>query len=102
MAGVVAEGDGAAVVMRMAAQLDHAGRGAVLVGSAVMVTALGVLTLSSLAGYGFARLDFPFRRTLFVFVMLGLAIPQQAGLVEILFLIRQLMPLPEGSLVPPA
>lgn len=41
-------------------------------------TTLGVLALSSLAGYGFARLDFPFRRTLFVFVLLGLAIPQQA------------------------
>jgi multiple sugar transport system permease protein len=41
-------------------------------------TTAGVLVLSSLAGYGFARLDFPFRRTLFVFVLLGLAIPQQA------------------------
>lgn len=41
-------------------------------------TTAGVLVLCSLAGYGFARLDFPFRRTLFVFVLLGLAIPQQA------------------------
>ena len=41
-------------------------------------TTLGVLILSSLAGYGFARLDFPFRRPLFIFVLLGLAIPQQA------------------------
>ena len=41
-------------------------------------TTLGVLTLCSLAGYGFARLDFPLRRTLFVFVLLGLAIPEQA------------------------
>ena len=41
-------------------------------------TTLGVLILSSLAGYGFARLEFPFRRTLFIFVLLGLAIPQQA------------------------
>ena len=41
-------------------------------------TTAGVLMLSSLAGYGFARLDFPFRRTLFVIVLLGLAIPQQA------------------------
>lgn len=41
-------------------------------------TTAGVLALSSLAGYGFARLDFPFRRTLFVLVLLGLAIPQQA------------------------
>jgi len=37
-----------------------------------------VLLLCSLAGYGFARLDFPFRRSLFVLVLLGLAIPSQA------------------------
>ena len=41
-------------------------------------TTIGVLALCSLAGYGFARLDFPFRRALFVFVLLGLAIPEQA------------------------
>ena len=41
-------------------------------------TTIGVLILASLAGYGFARLDFPFRKTLFVFVLLGLAIPSQA------------------------
>jgi multiple sugar transport system permease protein len=41
-------------------------------------TTLGVLVLCSLAGYGFAFLDFPFRRTLFVAVLLGLAIPEQA------------------------
>ena len=35
-------------------------------------TTAGVLVLASLAGYGFARLDFPFRRTLFVIVLLGL------------------------------
>jgi len=41
-------------------------------------TTAGVLVLCSLAGYGFARLEFPFRRTLFVLVLLGLAIPSQA------------------------
>ncbi|HJP69825.1 MAG TPA: carbohydrate ABC transporter permease [Sphingomicrobium sp.] len=38
----------------------------------------GVLILASLAGYAFARLDFPFRRTLFVVTLLGLAVPSQA------------------------
>jgi multiple sugar transport system permease protein len=38
----------------------------------------GVLILCSLAGYGFARLEFPGRRLLFVFVLVGLAIPGQA------------------------
>ncbi|MDQ3478337.1 MAG: carbohydrate ABC transporter permease [Pseudomonadota bacterium] len=41
-------------------------------------TTAGVLILASLAGYGFARLEFPFRRTLFVIVLLGLAVPSQA------------------------
>ena len=41
-------------------------------------TTAGVLMLCSLAGYGFARLDFPLRRFWFVFVLLGLAIPEQA------------------------
>jgi multiple sugar transport system permease protein len=41
-------------------------------------TTAGVLILASLAGYGFARLDFPLKRTLFVLVILGLAVPSQA------------------------
>ena len=39
---------------------------------------LGVLVLSSLAGYGFARLEFPGRNVLFILVLFGLAIPEQA------------------------
>ncbi|WP_116807251.1 carbohydrate ABC transporter permease [Steroidobacter cummioxidans] len=39
---------------------------------------LGVLALSSLAGYGFARLEFPGRNVIFVLVLCGLAIPEQA------------------------
>jgi len=41
----------------------------------------GVLVLSSLAGYGFARLEFPGRRLLFILVLLGLAIPEQAVII---------------------
>ena len=41
-------------------------------------TTAGVLILCSLAGYGFARLEFPYRKTLFALVLLGLAIPEQA------------------------
>jgi multiple sugar transport system permease protein len=43
-----------------------------------LCTTAGVLILASLAGFGFARLEFPLRRTLFIFVLLGLAIPSQA------------------------
>ena len=50
-----------------------------LLNSAIVAlgTTAGVLILASLAGYGFARLDFPFRRTLFVIVLLGLAVLSQ-------------------------
>jgi multiple sugar transport system permease protein len=41
----------------------------------------GVLILSSLAGYGFARLQFPGRGLLLVLVLLGLAIPEQAVII---------------------
>jgi multiple sugar transport system permease protein len=41
----------------------------------------GVLILASLAGYGFARLEFPGRKLLFVIVLFGLAIPEQAVII---------------------
>ncbi|MGH1331372.1 MAG: carbohydrate ABC transporter permease [Paracoccaceae bacterium] len=42
---------------------------------------VGVLVLSSLAGYAFARLEFPFRKSLFVLVLFGLAVPEQAVII---------------------
>jgi len=42
---------------------------------------LGVLVLSSLAGYGFARLRFPGRDAIFVVVLFGLAIPEQSVII---------------------
>ncbi|MEI9994366.1 MAG: carbohydrate ABC transporter permease [Rhizomicrobium sp.] len=41
----------------------------------------GVLCLSSLAGYGFARLRFPGRDIVFVLVLFGLAIPEQSVII---------------------
>ena len=41
----------------------------------------GTLVLSSLAGYGFARTEFPGRDLLFVLVLIGLAIPEQAVII---------------------
>ena len=51
-----------------------------LLNSAIVALGMtaGVLILASLAGYAFARLEFPFRRTLFVIILLGLAVPSQA------------------------
>jgi len=41
----------------------------------------GVLALSSLAGYGFARLRFPGRDLVFIIVLFGLAIPEQSVII---------------------
>ena len=51
-----------------------------LLNSAIVALGMtaGVLVLASLAGYAFARLEFPFRKTLFVIILLGLAVPSQA------------------------
>ncbi|MET0208488.1 MAG: carbohydrate ABC transporter permease, partial [Burkholderiaceae bacterium] len=43
-----------------------------------LLQTVGVLVLSSLAGYGFARCEFPGRRWLFPVVLFGLAVPAQA------------------------
>jgi multiple sugar transport system permease protein len=42
---------------------------------------LATLILASLAGYGFARTEFPLKKTVFVLVLLGLAIPEQAVII---------------------
>ena len=42
---------------------------------------MATLILASLAGYGFARTNFPFRNVLFVLVLLGLAVPEQALII---------------------
>jgi multiple sugar transport system permease protein len=54
-----------------------------LLNSAIVSLAVtfGVLTLSSLAGYGFARLRFPGRNALFIVVLFGLAIPEQSVII---------------------
>jgi multiple sugar transport system permease protein len=41
------------------------------------------LALSTLAGYGFARTDFPGKRIIFVLVLAGLAVPEQAIIVPL-------------------
>lgn len=42
-----------------------------------------VLVLASLAGYGFARTEFPGKRWLFALVLAGLAVPEQAVVVPL-------------------
>lgn len=56
-----------------------------LVNSAVVAIGqtIGVLVLSSLAGYGFARTEFPGRRWLYAVVLFGLAVPSQAIFISL-------------------
>ena len=49
-------------------------------------TIIGAIVLSTLAGYGFSRFDFPFKNALFVLVLVTLMIPFQSILVPIFFL----------------
>lgn len=53
--------------------------------SVIVATGQTVLTLviSTLAGYGFARTDFPGKRIVFVLVLAGLAVPEQAIIVPL-------------------
>jgi multiple sugar transport system permease protein len=56
-----------------------------LVNSLIVATAMTALTLvvSSLAGYAFARLDFPGKRIVFVLVLAGLMVPEQAVFIPL-------------------
>jgi len=44
---------------------------------------LGTLVICSLAGYGFARTEFPGRRILYAIVLCGLAVPEQAIVIPL-------------------
>jgi multiple sugar transport system permease protein len=51
---------------------------------------LGQLVTASLAGYAFARLDFPFRNALFWLVMATVMVPLQATIIPVFVLISSL------------
>lgn len=56
-----------------------------MLNSAIVATGQTLLTLalSTLAGYGFARTDFPGKTIIFVLVLAGLAVPEQAIIVPL-------------------
>jgi multiple sugar transport system permease protein len=56
-----------------------------LINSLIVAVSMTVLTLivSSLAGYAFARLDFPGKRIVFVLVLAGLMVPEQAVFIPL-------------------
>ena len=56
-----------------------------MLNSLIVATGQTLLTLaiSTLAGYGFARTDFPGKKIVFVLVLAGLAVPEQAIIVPL-------------------
>ena len=56
-----------------------------LINSAIVAVAMTVLVLvlSSLAGYAFARIEFPGKKLLFVLVLTGLMVPEQAVFIPL-------------------
>lgn len=53
-----------------------------------IVTTLGQVLISTLAGYAFARLHFKFRNELFLIVLVTMLIPPQVNIIPLFFLMR--------------
>ncbi|WP_025027281.1 carbohydrate ABC transporter permease [Caldalkalibacillus mannanilyticus] len=51
---------------------------------------IGVLFLSSLSGFAFAKLKFPFKNVLFALILITMMIPPQLGLVPTFYIITKL------------
>lgn len=47
------------------------------------VTTLGTVLLSAMAGYAFGRLEFPFKKTLFIVTLAGLMVPREAMFIPL-------------------
>jgi ABC-type glycerol-3-phosphate transport system permease component len=54
------------------------------------VTVIGVLVFSTLSGYAFAKLDFPFRNTLFVLLLTTLMMPSTALIIPLYLQLKAL------------
>ena len=55
-----------------------------------VVTTIGQVLFSALAGYAFARLTFKFRDTLFLIILITMLVPPQVNIIPLFFLMRQL------------
>ena len=54
-----------------------------------LVTTLGQVIISALAGYAFARMKFKFRDALFLIILITMLVPPQVNIIPLFFLIRQ-------------
>lgn len=51
------------------------------------VTTVGTVLLSAMAGYAFGRLEFPFKRTLFIVTLAGLMVPREAMFIPLYLMV---------------
>ena len=54
-----------------------------------LVTTVGQVIISALAGYAFARMKFKFRDTLFLIILITMLVPPQVNIIPLFFLMRQ-------------
>ncbi len=55
-----------------------------------IVTTIGQVTISSMAGYAFARFEFKYKESLFILLLISMMIPPQVNIVPLFFLMKQL------------
>lgn len=55
-----------------------------------VITTVGQVLFSALAGYAFARLTFKFRNVLFLIILITMLVPPQVNIIPLFFLMRQL------------
>lgn len=55
-----------------------------------LITTVGQVLFSALAGYAFARLTFKFRDALFLIILITMLVPPQVNIIPLFFLMRQL------------
>lgn len=54
-----------------------------------IATTIGQVTISAMAGYGFARFSFKYKEILFVLVLVSMMIPPQVNIVPLFFIMKQ-------------
>ena len=54
-----------------------------------LITTIGQVIISAMAGYGFARFDFKYKETLFLLVLISMMVPPQVNIVPLFFIMKQ-------------
>lgn len=54
------------------------------------LTTIGQVTISALAGYAFARLNFKYKEPLFILILITMMVPPQVNIIPLFFIMREL------------